>query len=225
MANLTARFYDFKMKADSDYYNDLYQKRYNENYGQYIYDSAFDFEEQRQVVELIFSSTPLVGYGGQDKIYSSILKIENSIETQTDSNIRILQGLKVTGVTAWNINGQASGLTVYPYAGHYDDPDAPSNDINFGVPNELFFELATGEVNVQQFNLYWSSYMAEISDKDSKLMRCKMRLTIADIATLDFSKLIWVDGALWRLVKITDYNLSEPDLCDVELLKTIEIIY
>jgi hypothetical protein len=52
-----------------------------------------------------------------------------------------------------------------------------------------------------------------------------MRLTIADIATLDFSRLVWVDGALWRLVKITDYNLSEPDLCDVELLKTIEIIY
>jgi hypothetical protein len=225
MANLTARFYDFKMKADSDYYNDLYQKRYNENYGQYIYDSAFDFEEQRQTVELIFSATPLVGYSGEDKIYSSIMKIENAIETQTDSNIRILQGLKVTGVTAWNITGQASGLTVYPYAGHYDDPDAPSNDINYGVPNELFFTLTNGAVNVNQFNVYWSSYMAEISDKDSKLMRCKMRLTIADIATLDFSRLIWVDGALWRLVKITDYNLSEPDLCSVELLKTIEIIY
>jgi hypothetical protein len=225
MANLTARFYDFKMKSDSDYYNDLYQKRYNETYGQFIYDSAFDFEEQRQVVDLIFSPTPLVGYSGQDKIYSSIMKIENLIESQTDSNIRILQGLKVTGVTAWNINGQASGLTVYPYAGHYDDPDAPSNDINFGVPNELFFELAAGAVNVQQFNLYWSSYMAEISDKDSKLLRCKMRLTIADIATLDFSRLVWVDGALWRLVKIADYNLSEPDLCSVELLKTIEIIY
>jgi hypothetical protein len=225
MANLTSRFYDFKMKSDTDYYNDLYQKRYNENYGQYIFDSEFDFEEERKEIEIIFSATPLVGYSGEDKIYSSIMKIENAIETQVDSNIRIMQALKVTGVTGWAIIGQASGITVYPYAGHYDDPDAPSNDINFGVPNELFFALTNGSVNVQQFNLYWSSYMAEISDKDSRMMKCKMRLTVADIATLDFSKLIWIDGALWRLVKVTDYNLSEPDLCEVELLKTIEITY
>jgi hypothetical protein len=225
MANLTSRFYDFKMKSDTDYYNDLYQKRYNENYGQYIFDSEFDFEEERKEIEIIFSATPLVGYSGEDKIYSSIMKIENAIETQVDSNIRIMQALKVTGVTGWAIIGQASGITVYPYAGHYDDPDAPSNDINFGVPNELFFALTNGSVNVQQFNLYWSSYMAEISDKDSRMMKCKMRLTVADIATLDFSKLIWIDGALWRLVKITDYNLSEPDLCEVELLRVVEILY
>jgi hypothetical protein len=156
---------------------------------------------------------------------TSILKIENGIETQTDSNIRILQALKVSGVTSWAVTGQASGLTTYPYAGHYDDPDAPANDIQFGVPRELFFTVASGNLSAQQFNLYWSSYMAEITDKDSKLLKCKMRLTVADIATLDFSKLVWIDGALWRLVKISDYNVSTPDLCDVELLKVIEITY
>jgi hypothetical protein len=222
---LTARFYNFKFKDDSDYYNDLYKKRYNESYGEYIFDSAFDFEDSRETVELIFSPSVLVGYSGEDKIMTSILKIENGIETQTDSNIRLLQALKVSGVTSWAVTGVASGLTTYPYAGHYDDPDAPANDIQFGVPRELFFNLTSGAVNVQQFNLYWSSYMAEITDKDSKLLKCKMRLTVADIATLDFSKLIWIDGALWRLVKISDYNVSTPDLCDVELLKVIEISY
>jgi acetoacetate decarboxylase len=52
-----------------------------------------------------------------------------------------------------------------------------------------------------------------------------MRLSIADIATLDFGKLVWVDGALWRLHKIVDYNMSEADLCEVQLLKVIEITY
>lgn len=229
---LTARFYNFKFKDDSDYYNDLYKKRYNEGYGEYIFDSVFDFEDSRETVELIFSPSVLVGYSGEDKVMTSILKIENGIETQTDSNIRILQALKVSGVTHWAITDGGGGphtgggsLSVYPYAGHYDDPDAPGNDIQFGVPRELFFNLSSGAVNVQQFNLYWSSYMAEITDKDSKLLKCKMRLTVADIATLDFSKLVWIDGALWRLVKISDYNVSVPDLCDVELLKVIEISY
>jgi hypothetical protein len=225
MSQLTARFYDFKFKDDSDYYNDLYKKRYNETYGQYSFDSDFDFEDERLTVELAFSPTPLKGYSGEDKIFSSIMKIENLIESQVDSNIRLLQAKTVTGVTSWNVTGIVSGLTEYPYAGHYNDPDAPSNDIQFGVPKELFFTLVSGDVTVQQFNVYWSSYMAEITDKDSRLMRCKMHLTPADIATLRFEKQIWIDGALWKLNKITDYNMSEADICEVSLLKTIELIY
>jgi len=139
--------------------------------------------------------------------------------------IRILQSKKITGVTAWDITGGPSGLTSYGYAGHFDDPDVPSNDLNFGVPRELFYVLLQGAINVNQFNVYWSPYMAEITDKDSKLMRCKMRLSPADIFTLDFSKYVYIDGALWRLVKIADYNLSNPDLCEVELLKVINTIY
>jgi hypothetical protein len=225
MAFLTSRFYDFKFKDDSDYYNELYKKRYNQTYGQYTLDSTFDFEDNRETLEVIFSPTPLVGYDGEDKVYSTILKLENNIESQTDSNIRILQALHVTGVTAWNITGQVSGLTSYGYAGHYDDPDAPSNDIHFGVPAELFFTVTSGNLSNHQFNVYHSSYMAEITDKDSRLLKCKMKLNITDIFNLDFSKLIWIDGALWRLVKIIDYNMSEPDVCEVELLKVIEKIY
>ena len=225
MAVLNSRFYDFKYKEDSDYHNDLYQKRYGETYGQYTLDTAFDFEDDRTVVELIFSPTPLVGYQGEDKIYSSILKIENSNETQTDSNIRLLLAYNVTGVTAWNITPGVNGLTTYGYAGHLNDPDVPSNDINFGAPRELFFTLTNGNLSNNQFNIYHSSYMAEITDKDSRLMRCKMRLTVADIVSLDFGKLIWIDGALWRLNKITDFNVNEPDVTAVELLKVIEKIY
>lgn len=225
MSQLTARFYDFKFKEDSDYYNDLYKKRYNEGYGQYIFDSAFDFENERQAVELIFAATPLVGYDGEDKVYSTILKIENNNETQTDSVIRLLQAKKVTGVTSWNIISYASGLTSYGYAGHFDDPDVPANDLNFGAPKELFFTVLSGSINVNQFNVYWSPYMAEITDKDSRLLRCKVKLTAADIFTLDFGKYVYIDGAYWRLVKVSDYNLTDPDVCEVELLKVINTIY
>jgi hypothetical protein len=156
---------------------------------------------------------------------STILKIENNIESSVDSNIRLLQAATVTGVTSWNLLTLASGLTEYPYAGHYDNPDAPSNDIQFGVPKELFFTVVAGDVSSQQFNLYWSEYMAEITDKDSKLLTATIKLDIVDILNIDFGALIWVDGALWRLNKIEDYNMSEPDLCKVSLLKVIEKEY
>lgn len=229
MSELTARYYDFKFKDDSDYYNDLYKKRYSETYGSRFYDSAFEFEGDRKPVDVIFSPTVLVGYTGKDKIVSVLYKLNSNVEERADTNIRILQSKKITGVGSWAIkNGAtnlATGLTTYGYAGHYDDPDAPANDIHFGVPAELFFIAVSGSINVTQFNVYWSSYMAEITDKDSKLMSCYMKLNTKDIFDLDFSKLIYCDSAYWRLNKIEDWNASEPDVCKVELLKVINLLY
>ena len=232
MSQLNARYYEFSFKSDSDYYNDLYKKRYNEDYGSYKFDSGYEFSKESTKVELIFSGTPIVGKVGQDKVYSTILKrtgdVQGQNEETTDSNIRILQAKKVTGVSSWNIlNGGTTlgSYTVYPYAGHLNDPDAPADDIQFGVPKELFFTLATGALNVNQFNIYWKSYMQEITDKDSKMLTCNARLKYKDIYNLDFSKLIWVDGSLFRLNKIIDFNATAEDECTVELLKIINRIY
>lgn len=228
MSELTARYYDFNFKADGDYYNDLYKKRYNQTYGSYTYDSAFEFANEKETVDLIFSGTPLVGYSGEDKVYSTILKIENSTEVKTDSNIRILQAKKITGVASWDLKDGVSVLasyTKYGYAGHYDDPDAPANDIHFGAPRELFFTLATGAINVHQFNVYWSPYMAEIVDKDSKLMRASFYLSEKDIFNLDFSKFVHVDGVLFRLNKVIDWNASAPGECKCELLRVVNTTY
>ena len=139
-----------------------------------------------------------------------------------------MQTKKVTGVTSWNIKNGVTVLastTNYGYAGHYDDPDAPANDIHFGVPRELFFELITGSINITQFNVYWSAYMAEITDKDSKLMSGWFKLTPKDVLSLDFSKKVWIDGVLFRLNSIKDYNVSRPMDCEVELLKVNYLLY
>lgn len=230
MSLLNSRFYDFKFKPDTDYYNELYKKKYGENYGDYLFDSEFAFEGDRTEVELIFSGTPLVGYAGLDKMVSTYYKqAAAGIEQETDVNIRILQAKKITGVSSWSILDDVSviqsGLTNYGYAGHYDDPDAPANDIHFGVPKELFFILASGSINVTQFNVYWSPYMAEISDKDSKLLTAYFKLSNRDISNLDFSKLVYIDGSYFRLNKIIDWNASDLDVCKCELLRVINTVY
>lgn len=230
MSELNARYYEFKFKDDTDFYNDLYKKRYNESYGTIKYDSGYEFASDSQTVELIFSGTPLVGYVGEDKIYSTIFKSSNNAEECIDSNIRILLAKKITGVTSWDIldlDGTTvlSSYTAYGYAGHLNDPNIPANDIQFGAPKELFFTLATGALNVNQFNVYYSAYMAEITDKDSKLVTASFRLLRKDICQLDFSKFIHIDGNIFRLNKITDYNASMEDSVVVELLKVINLVY
>lgn len=229
MGELNSRYYNFKFREDSDYYNELYRKTYNETYGNYEYDSEFEFTNDKTDVQLIFSPTTLFGAAGLDKVVSTMYKKNAGVEETYSTNLRILQYKKITGVTGYSITNSganlATGVTQYPYAGHYDDPDAPTNDIHFGVPRELYFDLASGAINITQFNVYWSSYMAEISDKDSKLMTCYVKLNSADIFSLDFSKPVYIDGSLWRLNKIEDWNANFPDVCKVELLKIINTVY
>lgn len=229
MSELNSRLYNFNYNDDSDYYNDLYKKRYNQGYGSLIFDSLFEFATQTNTIKLAFASTPLVGYGGEDKVYPTIFKRSGDTEETIDSVIRIMQTKKLS-CESWDILA-ADGVTildtesVYAYAGHLDDPNNPDNDLNFGALNELFFILAIGDLSKTQFNIYWSAYMAEITDKDSKLLTAKLYLTPIDIFNLNFSQYVYVDGVLFRLNKITDYNVSMPSDCEVELLKVINTTY
>lgn len=222
MSEVNARFYEFAYKQDSDYWNEEYQKRYNETYGNRRYDTQFDFSKDIERAELIFASTPLVQYGGDDKVIPAIYKGEPGDEKPFEGSIRILQ-LKQIACASWDLKNGSTVLrsnTIYGYAGHFDDPASPGADLNFGATQELFYP--GGSTGNNQFNLYWSQYMAEITDKDSRLILAYFRLDEQDIAELDFSKFIWIDGNLFRLHKIVDWNATRPDECMVELLKVVQ---
>jgi hypothetical protein len=228
MSEFTARYYDYKYKQDNDFYAENYRKKYNEGYGDFIYDSENEFVKEVDSTELIFASTILYQLTATDKIYSTIYKLsnENTKEDKMDSVIRILQAKKVTGMTSWKLTHPSGHdtYTAYGYAGHVDDPLNPTNDINWGAPKELFFTtLSYTAANL--FNGYWSEYIAEITDKDSKLLTCSLKLNEVDIYNLDFSKLIYIDGSLWRLNKVLDYNPMDFNVTKVELLKVIELNY
>jgi hypothetical protein len=228
MSEINARYYQLNYKPDNDYYNEGYKKRYNEGYGNFIYDNGFDFSRETEVVEVIFAASVLVGYSGEDKVVSTIFKKTNDIEEPQEHVVRIMQAKKITGVTSWDIMNDASVLnsgTVYPYAGHLDDPDIPNADISFGVPKEIYFILVSGDLSNNLFNAYYSPYMAEITDKDSRLLTGSFLLKDTDIYNLDFSKFKYIDGGLYRLSKIIDYNAGANDSSQVELLRVIYTQY
>lgn len=227
MSEVNARFYECKYKSDNDFYNENYRKKYNEGYGDRVFDNGLDFAKDSEKVEVIFAATPLVGYTGVDKVVSTIFKKTNGIEDSIDHVLRLMQAKNVDGITLWEIradDGSAlASNTEYGYAGHYDDPDVPGSDILFGSPQELYFELAAGALSNNLFNAFYSSYLAEITDKDSRLLSCKMKLTQQDIYDLNFSNYKYINGGLYRLVKVIDW--SEDELCNVELLRVINTVY
>lgn len=230
MSEINSRYYTLKYKDDSDYWNDRYKKKWVETYGQRTFDNALDFAKDSDSVDVIFSPTPLVGYqgAGYDKVFPAIYKLNNGVEEQINHNIRILSAKKLTGKTAWKIydinNTELGTYTSYGYAGHYDDPDNVTTDLNFGAAKELYFTLSnsiwgTAGLSTNLFNVFYSTYFAEITDKDSRMVTYHMKLTPKDIYNLDFGKFILIDGVLYRLDKIIDY--SDGEVVKVQLLRVI----
>jgi len=228
MSEINARFYEFKYKIDNDHLNEQYRKKYVESFGDSIFDNNLEFTKDTDKTEVIFSATQLIGYAGLDKVFPAIYKLNNNAEEMIEHNIRILQAKKITGRTSWFIKSMtatnlSSSLTSYGYAGHLDDWTNPTSDLNFGAPKELKFNVGSTYPSANLFNAYYSPYFAEITDKDSRLVTCKMRLNEKDIFNLDFGRFVWVDGILYRLIKIVDY--TEDDVCEVQLLRAINTTY
>jgi hypothetical protein len=236
MSEVNARYYQFAYKADSDYYGDNYRKKYNQGYGDFIEDTESEFVKETEKVEVIFAGTALYQYLGTDKIYSAIYKLSNTKQSEDpmDSVIRILQAQKITNRVSWNmLNGGTTLATYndYGYAGHLFFDSAsftstnlnPTSDINYGAPAEIYFRVQQ-YTSANLFNSYWSEYIAEITDKDSKLLTAQIKLNDVDIYNLDFGKLLYIDGSLWRLNRILDYNPIALQTTKCEFLKVIELI-
>jgi hypothetical protein len=239
MSELNSRYYDFVYTEDDDYYNEAYNKKYNESFGDRKFDTEYQFAEDRTEVKVIFSPSILTKTSNDAKLRANLFKETNNTEERKDNNIRIMFFKSVatsqyhikdyydpdTHQNPGNGNLTQQHLTTYGYAGHLDDPELPTVDLNFGVPNEFYFTLTNPYPTANLFISWWDEYLAEIINKDSKLLSCYLYLTVQDIYSLDFAQLIYIDGALLRLNKVVDFNPSIPQTTKCELLRVIELFY
>jgi hypothetical protein len=67
--------------------------------------------------------------------------------------------------------------------------------------------------------------MAEVTDKDSRLLSASFKLNEIDIFNLDFAKYKHINGGLYRLSKVIDYDAGADNLTKCELLRVINTTY
>lgn len=67
--------------------------------------------------------------------------------------------------------------------------------------------------------------MAEITDKDSRLLSCELRLTDTDIFNINFGKFKYIDGGLYRLARLIDFVPGANEPVKAELLRVINTTY
>ena len=220
-------------KSDSDVANVAYTAKWAEMYGQYIKNIDNDFVQQQQKVELIFSPTHGIS-SNAGIVISQHYKGDSNKPEPFAQNIRILFHNGIIDLTSslakigfWNSFTDAVVTIGYPYYAqflHLNDAQAPTADLLFGLPRQVYWDFDNPEVYTSNnlYNGYWDKYISEITDKDSKIVKMWLYLTVQDIRQLDFSKKYFINNSYYRLNKVENYNPIKEQVTKCEFLKISE---
>jgi len=69
------------------------------------------------------------------------------------------------------------------------------------------------------YNIYYEPYIRDLTSEESKIVSAKIYLYPYEIKNLKYNEKILIDNAYYRINKISNYNLLEPGICDIELIK------
>jgi hypothetical protein len=216
--------YIFKFNDEKDFFNNEYKRITGNNYGEL--DILFDtFQNEERVFKMPFSTYPSV------KISGSNLRIPHIIENN-GTTIKSYKGgghlAFYNGLRPGNCAIQRAGNTVqttstnYPMIHHFRLQNSqdyiPLFDLHFQSRQYSFDEILTFP-SLNTYLKYFARFINEMTSADAKLVRAYFNLNDNDIANMDFSKLKMIDGNLFRLYSIKDYDSQNLGSTQCELIK------
>jgi hypothetical protein len=198
---------------------------FNYGYLDLIFDNQFVKETKK--LELPFTIIPLQADDDKNIIMRTIYDGQPQEKSQKPI-VAYFGGMNQSGkLRYWNYNTTAkTDYTNIPFAGHVDDIQNPSYDLAFSQQDFYYYTTpnTTGLklTNNNLYNQFHKRQWEEIGDKDSKLVEAYFKLSVFDIATLDFRKKYWVNGNAYRLLKVEDFDPMGNQTTLVKLLKLVE---
>ena len=227
MGELDAGRYLFTYAEGNDEGNKEYAADYARTYGDRQLSVVNDFIKDEKKIEIGFAPSTLNTFPNDDKVLTYIDNGNSAEKRFHTGKIRILQYAPKdcqSYTIYYGKHGSTTSTTKtkYPFTAHIDSPTAPTTDINFGMPRFIGLKPGTPMTNNNLYNTYWSKYIQEITDKDSKIVRGAFHLTPADMEQLSFQDLYFFDGNYFRLNKVEDYDPINPsvNICEFLFLKT-----
>ena len=97
--------------------------------------------------------------------------------------------------------------------------------LTFGIPQEIYDPLIeTWSDDWTFYAKYWRSYLRDLLDQDTKVMKCRVNLEGLQVGPQLLRRFFWYDNSLWVLNKITNYSLTtyDPAECEFVQVRNIE---
>lgn len=231
MGELTGRVFTYTFSDDGDDLNKAYKDRFAEVYGSYRTDVTNDFSKAVVETKVGFGATPLAGPAryyadnSNDAVTSRMRNAGDDGRMQTKP--RLLFWAPRSGSIRRRLvddtgNIVGSQILMFGYAGSVDKHDGPFYGLNFDNPKQLYWSYP-GLPNNNIFNMFHRSYLEEISDKNSRVVTCYVNLTANQVSNLDFRRFVRIDGHLFRLNKVVDYDSISARTTKVELIRVLKV--
>ena len=240
VGELDAKKYKFTYTEDGDYFNKLYQENFKELYGYEDYEINNDFIKSEKEVKVSLAPTILAGNSVNNGIVASSWRQQDDFvykEFKAKPRIlywagRIAASNNATPVTfrlrsnGLPVSTSTSPINTYPYAGHLDNPFNPSIDLNFGLVKYVYyFKPNQFLTNNNLYNKYYSQYINQITDKDSKIVKTRFYLTADDLHRFEFRYPVFTiinNEPGYYLVNKIVFNPLVDETSEVELLKLVD---
>lgn len=215
--------FKFKECKDTDAVNyfDEFGKRYND----YEFTQGSYYAKGEQVTQIAFSTiVPFQIATGI--IIPRMCKVEESGLSKIqrgEPRIMMWNGMKPGTWTLRNTDNSALSevLTQYPCVHHFDNWEDPEFDLSFQLVDELQYN-ATLVTSANLFSVYHYTSVNEIISPSAQLLTLYLKLTANDINNMTFSKLKMINGALFKLNQISDFDSNVTESTKVELIKVLE---
>ena len=236
---------NFNFKLDKDFANQQFNISSNRVFGTYELQLNQDYKDNKIDFNTIFGSpidTTLNNNNLPALTISNLATIKtnevNGESIQKFNPYKILPRIIFRGVVLPNENwGQGAGsgpdaqywwaennridtwqetnrFTTYPFSytgfSHY---------INWNSGDVFSPIESTFPEQQDMYDIYYYDYVSDITSPENKIISAKIYLTPYEVADLEYNEKILIKNSYFRINKIKGYNLTEPSLCDIELIK------
>jgi len=225
--NIAAQNYNFGFETEDDYYNKKYLTEYGEQYGSFLFNSQNQYATSNTDLKVPFSQKPLALIPTTTLIMPRAFDV-NFSESATGQIVPkkgkpFIVQLGELRVATWKLrNGSNidSTIVAQPYVGHLDEIPNPTFDLNFGVPDIVFYTAAAYTNN--NLYAYHETFIKEIVSRYGKLVTLSVMLNSSIINQLDFKNLILIDGVVYRLQSIKDFDPGKQQSTEIELIRILQ---
>jgi hypothetical protein len=219
---------NFTYSAGADSASKAYQQA-NRIYGDYRIDgftinettAPNEFTTGNQTVQLTTQSTPLLPLNN----FRALVKFVDDSGQFVKPGARALYRAGTVNCVKFyrdNVGNAVKQLEV-PILSHYSEinPSVFDYDLNFAPEVPLGYSILANPYN-NLYTQYWMNYLNGLYSPDARIMEAFFALPMSEIATLDFSKIIFIKDAYYRLLSINDYKIGAYESTMCKLIKIID---
>jgi hypothetical protein len=225
IANKFPKIHKYEYKENKDGDAVIYFEEFARKYGDYSIEQGSFYAKGENKVSLPWSS--IVPYEITTGIQvPRFITIDNNGAVKPNKGaprVCIWNGLKNGSWTFRNTDDATDFevLTTYPCIHHFDNWEDPNYDLNYQLVDEVFYP-ATIVTTKNTFTEYYSQFINEVTSPVGMYVECYVKWSPLDVQNRDFSKLIMIDGALFRLNKIAGFDSDKASSVKIELVKVLE---